>query len=233
MVDRPIFASVEAIFERNPSIRMLIMAAINGSQSEVSFDRLAETLEQVKRPKTCTQTSRSVIALSVANGALKQTLYVDGVPYDGTLEDLRNDDSLREGVDISYTVQATDEGLRIAAMHVPEKALASLFSSKPLYAQGFLMVLEGCSQKGGLTRDEINELLERNPSLVPHDPKTGAPLVRPAYFTGELEDSGALVWEGTWRTTTEGKAFLRTRKGGGASAETGKEGSKAIRGRKE
>lgn len=215
MVDRPVFASMEAIFERNPSMRTLIMAAINGSQSEISFDRLAKTLDQVKRPKTCTQTSRSVIALLVANGALKQTLYVDGAPYDGTLEDLRNDDGIGEDADISYTVQATDEGLGVAAMHAPGKALASLFSSKPLYVQGFLMILKGCAQKGGLPRDEINELLECNPHLVPHDPQTGTPLVRPAYFTGELEASGALVWDGMWRTTPEGKAFLRMRQEGG------------------
>lgn len=214
MVDRPVFASMEAIFERNPSIRKLAMAAINGSQSEISFDRLAGRLDQEKKPKTCTQTSRSVISLLVDGGALRQTLYVDGAAYDGTFEDLRDDEGISEDADILYAVQATDEGLQVAAMHAPERALVALFSSKALYVQGFLAVLEGCSQKRGMLRDEINELLERNPSLVPHDPKTGAPLVLPAYFTGELEDSGALVWDGAWRTTAEGEAFLRVIRGG-------------------
>lgn len=188
---------------------MWYLAAIDSAKEETPYGDIISKIEQTPAPKTCTQSPSSVVAALIRKGALVQTVYVDGQLYDGTVNDLQNDESVLDDAVISYAVMSTDIGLEVAGEYTAKRKIAQLFETRPEYARAFTMVLSACSAPGGILRDDLEAMLVEDGDVLRIDPRTGIPTIFPAYFTGELENAGALVWDKTWQTTQEGEEFLR------------------------
>ena len=199
---------LEEMVAKNPASRSLFAAALASAREPLSHDELADQLDDVYRPSTCTQTPRSAIGALVRHGGLRETILVDGEPYEGTREDFRNDDAIPEDARVEYLLSTTSAGERLLATISSSSRIQRLFDSRPEHARVFTDVLAFCDTSDGRTRDEIAEYLKGDGDALHVSPQTGFPTVYPAFYTGALEDVGALAWRGRWRLTKEGEDFL-------------------------
>ena len=206
------YAGIVEMVQRNPASRPLYRAALERARTRIDRRELCSMLEDVPKSRTCTQTPQTVVGALVRHGALEETILVDGEPYGGTPEQFRADESITEATKVSYAVATTTAGKRFLEADKPSSRLEALLESKPEHARSLMEVLMFCDCSDGKTRDEIADMLYADGDALMIDPNTGRPSVYPAYFTGELEDAGALTWNGTWKLTREGEEFLAGQK---------------------
>ncbi len=101
-----------------------------------------------------------------------------------------------EGAPVFLTTQA---GSNVVRLENPINRIGHLLAQDFEYHDVYLQVLRSCLAPK--TKDEIESMLDGNPVL--ENPK-----VYPSFVIGNLEEAGALEWEGKWRTTQPGKKFL-------------------------
>lgn len=194
----------------NPAFRHPYRAALIAADGSIERGRLAEAIAEAPAPATFIQTPQDAITTCVGAGVLEQTIFVNGEPYAGSPEDLQADDAIDEEAEISYRVALTDAGRRALAALAPENLLGQLMEDKPQHAAAFLKVLAVCALEGGAPKADIERALAADGSLKV-DQRTQVPTVYPAYFTGALEDAGALRWNAAtarWEATAAGRAAV-------------------------
>lgn len=207
-------ASLEALLDlvaNNQAATKLYQAALGRCGEATDRAALAAELAGIPVPRTCMQTPQTVLNSLVRRGALAQTTLVNGEPYQGTPEEFAKDEGISAEARITYSLVTTELGRELERQISPAAAIAKLFAEKPEHVEGFEEVLALCDSDEGATRDQIAEHLN-GCGVIRYNPSTGQPFVFPAYYTGKLEDAGALVWDGTWRLTKEGEAFLESRR---------------------
>ena len=97
--------------------------------------------------------------------------------------------------------QATEEGLAAVEAEDPSARFEQFMEMNAVYAPIFRTILEHCDCDGGQTKKELD-------ALVDHDPLCKKPRRFSGYFIDKLEDADAIAFEGTWRTTEQGRAML-------------------------
>lgn len=205
------YAAVVGLVRTNPASKKLYVAALEAmkaSEGEMDRKSLAASLDGVPVPATCTQTSQQIISSLASNGALEEMIYVDGERYEGTLDELREDETIPEDAVVEHRVAVTEAGLMALEHFAPSREIALLFEEKPQHSHAFKKVLKACSCPEGKSGKEVETLFKGDDEALKPSERTGLPTVYPAFFTGELERVGAVEWNGAWRTTEEGRAFL-------------------------
>ena len=150
----------------------------------------------------------SVVELLVKHGALAETLEIDGAPYEGTIEDAFEDESISDESQSLIYVETTDAG-RIAARALePRSRAAALFEEEPDLIEGFLVVLSECDTRNGRSTKELEAALDER-GLLLRDARTNVPTVYGSMFANMLKDAGCLEWRHTWITTDVGREALK------------------------
>ena len=149
----------------------------------------------------------ATIDILVRNGALVQSVFVNGEPYDGTFDDLQTDETVPDDAEAWACVALTETGLALRDAHDPAATLQGLFDERPQYAEVFETVLWACSNDGGCSRMALESQIAGMPQLQP-DPQSGRTRVYPQYFIDALESAGGIVWDGAWKATPAGCAVL-------------------------
>lgn len=198
------------LIQNNPAYKGLCFSLLRFCLKEHDRIEAMHYLDHLERPKTITQNSQQIITMLVDCGVVSQQIYVEGEAFSGDEHDLYAVTDLPENALIEYRLLASDTGKKALEELNPQKRIVELFESKPRHERAFIMVLKACLSKEKKQSD-IEQLLMDNADVLTFDEKTGLPRVYPAYFTAALEEAGALVWKGAWRTTQEGKAFLEAR----------------------
>lgn len=134
------------------------------------------------------------------------TIYVDGEQYEGTLDELRNDESMADDVVVTYGFAITDEGRDVARTLAPEGRLAALFEADEAENPVYRRILTLADQPEGAAKADLEKTLFAE-GLIPVDERTGLPAIFPSYYIDNLERAGGLVWESSWKTTEEGRRF--------------------------
>lgn len=197
------------ILNDNPAARSLYRALVEHALEPVDRNELAQQAEGFPRPATFVQTIQGALSTLVRVGALEETVLVNNVPYEGTRDELMDDDAISDEDEIAFTVRATEGGRQALELTEPAREIAALFAAKPQHQRAFSQVLNACAEPGGKTGREIDALLEGDRDALKYDARTDCPTVYPAYFTGALEEAGALVWDraaGVWKATAAGLA---------------------------
>lgn len=195
----------------NPACRSAYRAILLAADAPISRADAAAAVEASAHPATFIQAPQDAVTTLVRAQVLAQTILVNGEPYEGTPEDLVEDEAVQETDEISYLVQTTDAGRAALALLAPETRLRALLAEKPQHAPAFLKVLDAASGPEGATKQALEQLLSADPDALKYDARTRMPTVYPAYFTGALEDAGALQWNGRtarWQATEAGRAVL-------------------------
>ncbi|MDE8702405.1 hypothetical protein PZH32_05430 [Adlercreutzia equolifaciens] len=195
------------ILVANPSYATPAYDLVSFCEEERDFDEAVQLLKNNTYPKTFVAAADGFVSLMVDNDFLAMNIYVDGEPYEGTFDDLVEDESIPVEAEVTYGVRATDLGRETVAPYAPTTQLAKLIESDEEAAPVHLRVLELCSAEGGCSKQELDRTLNAE-GLIPHDERTGLISIYPAYYIDNLEKAGGLVWKNTWLATDEGREVL-------------------------
>lgn len=195
------------ILVANPSYATPAFDLITFCADERNFDEAVQYLKGNAYPKTFVAPADGFVSLMVDNGFLVLSIYVDGEPYEGTFDELVEDESVPVEAEVTYGVRATDLGRETVAPYAPTAQLAGLIEGDAEAAPVHLRVLELCCAEGGCSKQELDRALNAE-GLIPHDERTGLVSIYPAYYIDNLEKAGGLVWKDAWLTTDEGREVL-------------------------
>jgi hypothetical protein len=144
-----------------------------------------------------------VVDILVRTRALAEQTYVNGEPYPGTLEDVQTDENVPDDAEAWTSLSITEKGRDLLERHTPANALYALFDEKPEHADVFRAVLWACDTDEGCPRAELEKQIDE--VAGPQDPRAK---VYPQYFIDALETAGGIAWDGAWKTTPAGRAFV-------------------------
>ncbi len=192
----------EDIIKHNPMLKEPILTVL--ALAEEAGDRA--TLEamalQAWKP-FFSQAPAAAIDTLVRHGFIAQQSYVNGEPYEGTLEDMQLDESVPDDAVAEVRLAVTEAGRSLASSYDPASTLAALFGERPRYADVFSAILSACAADDGATREAIEAIVEAAAPTAADGKK-----VYPQYFLDALECAGGIAWDGAWRTTDAGRAAL-------------------------
>lgn len=190
----------EDIIKHNPMLKEPILTVLALAEEAGDRATLEATALQVWKP-SFSQAPAAVIDTLVRHGFLSQQSYVNGEPYEGTLEDMQLDESVPDDAVAEVRLAVTEVGRALGAAYDPASTLASLFGERPRYADVFSAILDAASADEGASREAIEAIVEAAAPTAADGKK-----VYPQYFLDALECAGGIAWDGAWRTTDAGRA---------------------------
>ncbi len=193
---------------KNPAYMQRALEMLRFCETTRTSDELVGYFEKQAKKATVFQDPLTTASTLGRLGGLRRVTKLNGIPYVGTQEELEAEQSTGGDEEVLYEYQSTKDGLEEAANFEPVAATRRLLKDQPQYGEGFLMVLKTCEKAEGCSRDQIAEALSKAQAL-PLDERTHLPIVYPSYFTGALEHTGALEWNGVWHATYAGKEVIR------------------------
>lgn len=196
------------VIEHNPLLKKPLLSVLEECAGAGEADRASvEAQAQEAWPESYRLSPASCVDTLVRVGALTEEVFVDGEPYEGSLEDLQLDPEVADDAVAVSKLRITEEGRELLEAYAPERTLQALLDEKPRHAPVFKLVLNACSAEGGCTRDALESAIE---AALPDEEKseTGNKRVYPQYFLDALETAGGIAWDGSWRTTEAGASIL-------------------------
>lgn len=198
------------LIDHNPLLKKPLLALLELAEQNPQGDRRGLEQAALEVWEDGYRQSPAVsVDILVRNGALTEQVYVDGEPYDGTMEDLQLDADVADDAAVESRVAVTDAGRQLLAQYAPSALLRSLFAEKPQYRDVFAAALRACAAEPGCSRADLEHTINEMPQLKPH-PEAKPASVYPQYFIDALETCGGIAWNGSWHATEAGKAILTT-----------------------
>lgn len=192
----------EDIIKHNPMLKEPILTVLALAEEAGDRATLEATALQVWKP-SFSQAPAAVIDTLVRHGLIAQQSYMNGEPYEGTLEDMQLDESVPDDATAEVRLAVTEAGRALAAAYDPASTLAALFGERPRYADVFSAILRAASADAGASREAIEAIVEAAAPTAADGKK-----VYPQYFLDALECAGGIAWDGAWRTTDAGRAAI-------------------------
>lgn len=192
--------------ERNSAYANVYAAAIESCREAAGENAVVQAVDNARSATSQIQPASAIIDTLVRHGAIARDILVDGVHYAGTLADAQSDESLPDDAEISVRLSATPEGLEFARTMQPENLIEGLFAMNPGEAEGLRRVLAFVAKEPRTTA-EVQDMLRQAGLLRPDE--RGVEQIHASYFTGALENVGALAWnKGAWEATDAGRAVM-------------------------
>lgn len=199
--------ALDIVMDKEPANESLYASALEFCKEQISEREAADYVETQKTSVNQVQSGESIIAVLIRRGGLDRIITVDGKPYDGTLQEVQEDDSIPDDAIIESYVQTTQAGHEVARAFRELNSMQALFSKFPKFVPGFTVVLEQCCNEEGKTTNELQEALIEAGIIGPGN--TQSQEIHASYFTSKLERYGALVWDRKrWCTTDKGREAL-------------------------
>lgn len=196
------------LIEHNPMLKKPLLALLAESEQHPHVNRAELEARAFETwSDEYTQSPAVCVDILVRNEAMTEQLYVDGVLYSGTLEDLQTDESVTENTLAESRLSIADAGRELLAAYTPEATLQALLNEKPHYCNIFEIILCACSTPSGCSRIDLEHTIDAQPQLQP-EPTTQRTTVYPQYFIDALESAGGIIWQGSWFTTEVGEAII-------------------------
>lgn len=196
------------LIEHNPLLKKPVLAVLSILDAQGDMDRGAlEAAAQGAWSERYRQSAPAIIDALVRTQCISESWFVDGVPYEGTIDDMQTDASLDEGSVITSVISLQQAGREVLADYSPDATLSALIAERPQYHDAYMAVLSECAAEGGASRDALEAALNQLSALAV-DPETKQRSVYPQYFIDALESAGGIEWAGAWHTTQAGKTLL-------------------------
>lgn len=199
--------ALDILLGKEPANQGLYAAALEYCKEKVPEREAVDYVESQKSSVSQIQSGESMIAVLIRRGGLERILMVDGEVYEGTLQDLQEDDSIDDDAEIESFVITTEAGVQVAQAFRVQNSLEALFGEFPQFVPGYTEVLKQCQDPEGKTTNELQEALIAAGIIGPGN--TQAQVIHASYFTSKLERYGALVWDRKrWHITPKGEGIL-------------------------
>lgn len=104
-----------------------------------------------------------------------------------------------------HSLALTPAGASVVALLDPQHRIAACCEADPERTNVFLEILQLCETPHTLR--DIRELVADDPVCDP-TPRTAHLRLEPSFFIDRLSEAGALVWDGAWVTTEQGRRYL-------------------------
>ena len=194
------------LFARNSAYVPLYRAALAAcADGELVAEAAVAAVDACRSGAYQIQDAHSILESLVRNGGLESVVLVDGQRYDGTIKDAQADESIAPEASVETVYRTTADGMAMLEATDPAGKTADLIAAKPDLAAAFQLVLDACSAEGGAATRDLQQAL-RDADALPKDARTGVETLHASYFTGALENAGALEWKGgRWHTTQVGR----------------------------
>ncbi|MCI9262356.1 hypothetical protein [uncultured Adlercreutzia sp.] len=191
------------LIKHNPLLKKPVMTVL--ALAEDVTDRAAlETAAAAAWDPSFSQTPGAIIDVLVRGGSMTACSFVNGEPYEGTLEDMQLDETVPDDAVAEVRLSLTDEGRALRTAYEPERTVAELLESRPQYDEVFRSVVSSCATEAGAALPTLEALIATFP-VTGGAEKTK---VYPQYFIDALETAGAITWDGAWRATAAGRSLL-------------------------
>ncbi|MDR1082678.1 MAG: hypothetical protein LBL27_02275 [Coriobacteriales bacterium] len=216
--------ALEETILRNPLLKAPLLVILKIAEREGATDRQAlweaanAELNAELKKKSLLQDTDTLIDILIRRGGLCETVFVDGVAYEGSIDDLSKasseneteteNQSLSSTSDVRQELTITEAGKAIRDRFDSQKLICDLIAAELEHQTIYHTLLKSCV-KEGCSRFQLQDLLKDEPVLQP-DPKRGVKTLYINYFLDRLEGAGALVWDSKWVTTEAGKAVVET-----------------------
>lgn len=201
------FWAVMHFIEENPSYKDTALALIRGCQEERESQELFAAVDEELAGRLHVQRSSSIASALIRRGALVSRAYIDG--SEASPEQIQALDP--EGPEkVEHRVVASAGAAAVLEALDPNFLVRDMYLAHPEAAAAFDILLEAMCRQDGLTREEVDELLDDSPCLQRDD--YGLPRFYPSYFLNLLRVAGGVEWDGKWRVTEPGRAHYAQRK---------------------
>ena len=196
---------LDELFARNSAYVPLYRAALSACAQPLTADEAAAAIDAARSGASQIQSAASILETLVRNAGLEMSITVDGEPYEGTMRDLQADESIAADAQVTQTYHATEAGRAVLQATSPQSRIQALIEQNADFTLGFHIVLERSDTPDGVSTRDLQAAL-REAGALPKDTFTGMETVHASYFTGALENAGALEWKGgRWHTTDAGR----------------------------
>lgn len=195
---------------QNPMMIEAALSILNACATEPQEESaLFEALqsELAKKKALPVQPLSAILALLVREEAAEESVTVNGAPYEGTLRDAFEDESITDESEVLIYAQATEVGVLVAQQLAPEERARALFYDRVDLAPALKRTLEVCNVPQGRTTSELQEILDVD-GFLRRDERTNIPTLYPSLFANLLKDAGCIRWDHAWITTDLGRSVL-------------------------
>lgn len=197
------------LIEHNPLLKHSVLYILDSVRNDPEASRVeieARAQAVFEGQTSFPQTPTTIVDILLRNGALTETIIVNGEPYDGSLEDIQMDTEIEDDAVIEQYLSLADIGSELLVEYGGDKKLRELFASKPQYTDVFTKILEACVTPEGCSRAELEQIIDAMPQLAPDE--RGQKNIYPQYFIDSLETVDGIVWQGSWHTTETGRTVM-------------------------
>ena len=155
------------LIKDNPHLKKPVMVLL-GFFEQAGDSEKREDLENAAQEKwhaSFGRTPAAVVDILVRRRMLDEQVFINGEPYEGTLEAAQTDESLPDDAQVEVRLTLTEKGEDLRDAYAPAATMHALYEDRPGYSEVFSAVLWACSSEDGASRDEIeaqiNELQDK------------------------------------------------------------------------
>ena len=200
---RPAPERIASLFDEMPGRRDVLLALLDSCQVRRSDEGVSDIVADVQRENRSVFSAITLCRMLEKAGALAH-VREDGEPFNE--DELGYETFVEDGVEYIRAAQppasfweTTADGTAYLAADDPAQRVRELFGREddylPVYKYLLVRCLDGCGVK------ELE-------ATVDEHPLTQEPRLYVQHFLKQLEDAGALKWDGAWRTTGCGASAL-------------------------
>ncbi|MDR3316437.1 MAG: hypothetical protein LBS98_08225 [Coriobacteriales bacterium] len=197
------------LLEHNPLLRQPALAVLRIAQEQPTMLRqsIEAAATQALIGQNLFQSIPVLVDVLIRNGALNETVLVDGEPYGHGFQALQSDGAIDAEARVERLITITETGIELLASYASQNQLTELLEREPSLRNIYLNILQSCKEKAGCTRFELEELVD---ALNSEDAKVGDSHAKrhPQYFLDALETAGGIIWGQAWRVTEAGEAVI-------------------------
>lgn len=192
------------LLEDMPARRNAVLGILGFLLQARTPEEVREEVARIQAHDASAYSAGSYSALLEEAGAIER-LSADGSAWDSARRQPQvvEEDGQRffqPGPTLSFVWKATEAGRVVCAENAPALLLARLIGFDEKYLVIYERVLRLCAEDA--------RPIETINACVDHDPLVQDPPLKASYFVDRLERSGALIWDGAWKTTPAGRAWL-------------------------
>ena len=204
--NRPAAERIESLFREMAPRGRVLMGLLEHLRTPRPADGLQAEVDRLQEHDSSVYKAAHYARMLERSGAIRK-VDANGVDLD------KRPESKPERVEVDGAVflkpaekvvvhwVATEEGLAYLDSDRPLERMRELLAAEKGYLSIYRRILTLCNAEGGQTAVALNAAVDSDPLV--QNPRLYAP-----FFTTKLERCGALVWEGTWKTTEIGRAGL-------------------------